>query len=175
MSWAGTIAPGWHTVAGHKLGPLTFGHAVLMERMQLFDVLTSLDYHAFIGVCSRSYAQGWKWLNWFLSPVGQWFYARRAIPGNPTETLTEVLDYLECNRRAPELLSVEGSTGASHGAPALQVMRTIAIERLNYNPDTLPDAPFGQLYWDILASNELAGGSRIIDGDLAETLKSMRA
>ena len=67
------------------------------------------------------------------------------------------------------------ATGAKYGTPGLQIMRTIALERLNYSPDTINDAPFGQLYWDILSSNELNGGSKIIEGDLAKGLAALDA
>ena len=176
-TWAATCAPGHHYVAGVKLRPLTYGHALLMERLGLFEVLTRLDFHAFVGICSRDYLSASKWLGWFLSPIGQWWYARKRLPGRYNDVMQAALDYLEANRRTPETMSADNNhaTGAKYGTPGLQIMRTIALERLNYSPDTINDAPFGQLYWDILSSNELNGGSRILEGELARGLEQLKA
>jgi hypothetical protein len=174
-TWAATCVPGHHYVAGVKLRPLTYGHSILMARLGLFEVLTPLDFHAFVGICSRNYANASRWLGWFLSPVGQWWYTRKPMPGPYNEVMKAALEYLEANRQAPETLSSDVGTGGAggYGTPGLQMMRTIAIERLNYSPDTINDAPFGQLVWDILSSNELRGGSRIIEGKLADGLNRL--
>lgn len=174
-TWAATCAPGHSYVAGVKLRPFAYGHALLMQRLGLFEVLTPLDFHAFVGICSRNYASASRWLGWFLSPVGQWWYARKPLPGPYNEVMQGALEYLELNKRAPDTMAVEnnGSFGVKYGTPALQIMRTIALRSLGYNPDTINDAPFGQMYWDIISNNEMNGGSRIIEGDLAAGLQQL--
>jgi hypothetical protein len=56
----------------------------------------------------------------------------------------------------------------------MQAARTIAISKLNYDPQTINDAPLGQLYWDILSNNELNGGARIIEGEFAQGLQELQ-
>ncbi|MBT7337207.1 hypothetical protein HN801_00685 [Candidatus Peregrinibacteria bacterium] len=79
--------------------------------------------------------------------------------------------------KTPELMTKDGSGsggGTKHGAPSLQVMRTVALSKLNYSPDTIMDAPFLQLVWDILAYNEQMGGARIIAGELEHGLEELK-
>ena len=175
-TWAETCAPGHHYVAGAKLRPLTFGHALLMERVGLYEILTPLEFHCFIGICSRTYDQATKWLGWYLSPVGQWYYAKKPMPRNKNAALAEAMEYVLQAQQIPELLGSGDNieAGARYGAPLLQTIRTTALEFLNYSPDTINDAPFGQLVWDILARNEIRGGAKIIHGELAEGLEALK-
>jgi hypothetical protein len=173
--WAETCAPGHHYVAGAKLRPLSFGHALLMERIGLNEILTPLEFHCFIGICSRTYEQAVKWLGWYLSPVGQWYYARKPMPRDKNAALAEAMEYALQAQQLPELLGSEDSVeaGARYGAPLLQIIRSTALEHLNYQPDKINDAPFGQLVWDILARNEMRGGAKIIHGELAAGLAAL--
>jgi len=175
-TWAETCAPGHHYVAGAKLRPLTFGHALLMERVGLHEILTPLEFHCFIGICSRAYDQATKWLGWYLSPVGQWYYSKKPMPRNKNAALAEAMEYVLQAQQIPELLGSGDSieAGARYGAPLLQTIRTTALEFLNYSPDTINDAPFGQLVWDILARNEIRGGAKIIHGEFAEGLEALK-
>jgi hypothetical protein len=175
-TWAETCAPGHHYVAGAKLRPLTFGHAMLMERVGLYEILTPLEFHCFIGICSRNYDQGMNWLGWFLSPVGQWYYKRKPMPKNKNEALAQAMEYLIQAQQIPELIGNDDNVacGARFGAPLLQTIRSTALEFLNYQPETINDAPFGQLVWDILARNEMRGGAKIIHGEFAEGLEALK-
>jgi len=164
--WATTCAPGSRIVGNAKLKPFTLGHALLLERLGIEVVLTRLDFHAFVGICSRNHAQGLEWIEWFLSPVGQWFYAIKPIGGKFEDIIQDAIDYMRENKSLPQLLEVENSGINTYGTPSLQAARTIAISQLGYNPQTINDAPIGQLYWDILSNNELNGGSKIIAGEI---------
>ncbi len=174
-TWAATVAPGHHYVAGVKLRPLTLGHAVLMERIGLVEILTRLEFHAFVGICSRDYKAGMRWLGWFLSPVGQWYYGRKPLPKAYNQALGEAMAYLVQSQQMPELMGSDANMakGAKWGAPTLQLMRTIGLSKLNYTPSQIMDAPFGQLMWDIISFNEVNGGSKIIHGALAEGLAGL--
>lgn len=175
--WAETVAPGHHYVAGVKLKPLTFGHAVLMERIGLVEILTPLEFHAFIGICSRDYKSAIDWLGWFMSPVGQWFYSWKPLPREHNKSLAEAMNYLVQAQQMPELLGNQDNqaTGSKFGAPTLQLMRTSALENLNYTPDKIMDAPFGQLMWDVITHNEINGGAKIIHGEMAEGIEQLKA
>lgn len=175
-TWLQACVPGARTVGNVKLKPFTVGHALLLERIGVDIVLTRQDFHAFVGICSRNYEQASKWLEWYLSPVGQWFYRRKPIFCNITEAITQAIDYLVQNKQLPEVMQNEDSnlTGNKYGTPDLQAARTIAISKLNYDPQTINDAPLGQLYWDILSNNELNGGARIIEGEFAQGLQELQ-
>jgi len=175
-TWAAAAVPGPVYVGGQKLLPLSYGHAVLLERVGIVEILTPIEFWGFVGICKRNFSQGCRWLNWFLSPVGQWYYSKKPMPKDKNRALAEALVYIKNNMQLPELMEVEGGgkgTGASHGAPVLQTLRTVALSKLNYNPDTLMDSGLLQIMWDCLAYNEQHGGAKIIDGRLAEGLAEL--
>ena len=174
-TWAATCAPGHHYVAGVKLRPLTYGHALLMERLGLVEILTPLEFHAFVGICSRSYKSAVNWLGWFMSPVGQWYYDRKPLPKEYNQALGEAMEYLLTSQKMPALLGKEDNQagGAQYGAPTLQIMRTIALSKLNYSPSELFDAPLGQVMWDIICLNEINGGAKIIHGEISQGLEML--
>jgi len=70
-TWAAAAVPGPVYVGGQKLLPLSYGHAVLLERVGIVEILTPIEFWGFVGICKRNFSQGCRWLNWFLSPVGQ--------------------------------------------------------------------------------------------------------
>ena len=175
-TWAEAAIPGPVDVGGHKLLPLTYGHVVLMERIGLDDVLEPLEFWGFIGICTRRFKSACKWVGFYLSPLGQVYYRHKPLPANHDNVFGQAVTYMQQNLRTPELMTDEGASsgGIRHGAPALQTMRTVALSRLNYNPDTIHDAPFLQLVWDILCYNEQQGGARIIEGRLAAGLEELK-
>jgi hypothetical protein len=169
-TWAAAAVPGPVYVGGQKLKALTYGHAVLLERVGISEILTPLEFWGFVGICQRDFKSGCNWLDWFLSPLGQWYYTRKPMPKNRTKALAEALVYIQSNMQLPELLEVEGkghATGAKYGAPVLQTLRTVALSKLNYTPSEMMDSGLLQLMWDCLAYNEQHGGAKIIDGQLA--------
>lgn len=175
-TWAAAAVPGPVYVGGQKLKALTYGHAVLLERVGISEILTPLEFWGFVGICQRDFKGGCKWLDWFLSPLGQWYYARKKLPKNHDATMADAFAYLHNNMQVPELLEKEGTNmggGAKHGAHFLQGLRCAALSRLNYNPDTIMNAGLLQLVWDVIALNEQQGGAKIIDGKLAEGLAEL--
>ena len=78
--WSEVAVPGPVEVGDHKLLPLTYGHVVLMERIDLEEVLDPVDYWAFIGICSRPFKAACRWIGFYLSPVGQWLYKHKPLP-----------------------------------------------------------------------------------------------
>ena len=175
--WSEVAVPGPVEVGDHKLLPLTYGHVVLMERIDLEEVLNPVDYWAFIGICSRPFKSACRWIGFYLSPVGQWLYRHKPLPKDKAKAYSQAITYMHQSLKTPELMTKDGSGsggGAKHGAPSLQVMRTVALSKLNYSPDTIMDAPFLQLVWDILAYNEQMGGARIIAGELEHGLEELK-
>lgn len=173
-TWAAAAVPGPVYVGGQKLLPLSYGHAVLLERVSIVEILTPIEFWGFVGICKRNFSQGCKWLNWFLSPVGQWYYSKKPMPKDCDATMAEAYAYLANNMKVPEIMEAEGGTGgAKHGAHFLQGLRSAALSRLNYSPNDIMDAGFLQLVWDVLALNEQQGGGKIIDGRLAEGLAEL--
>ena len=84
----------------------------------------------------------------------------------------EALAYLHENMALPQTLeNVEG--GTTLGTPFMQGLRLTAISKLNYDPNEINNARFGQLVWDVLSYREAHGQTRVIDNYLAEQLEKL--
>jgi|DEB0MinimDraft_3_1074331.scaffolds.fasta_scaffold117677_1 hypothetical protein len=165
MNWISTVEPAPWRIAGFELGPLLFGHCMLIERFDLRELADEDDLHFFLGVCSRTYADARKWLTEQSSQPKSKFkdFAKHRA---------EALAYLHENMALPQTLeNVEG--GATLGTPFLQGLRLTAISNLNYNPEAINNARFGQLVWDVLSYRETHGQTRVIDSYLAEQLEKL--
>jgi hypothetical protein len=138
---------------------------MLIERFDLRELADEDDLHFFLGVCSRTYADARKWLTEQSSQPKSKFkdFAKHRA---------EALAYLHENMALPQTLeNVEG--GATLGTPFLQGLRLTAISNLNYNPEAINNARFGQLVWDVLSYRETHGQTRVIDSYLAEQLEKL--
>lgn len=165
MNWISTVEPAPWRIAGFDLGPLLFGHCMLIERFDLRELASEDDLHFFLGVCSRSYDAARKWLT-----------EQSDLPKSKFDDFAkhraEALAYLHENMALPQTLeNVEG--GATLGTPFLQGLRLTAISKLNYNPNEINDARFGQLVWDVLSYREAHGQTRVIDNYLAKQLEKL--
>jgi hypothetical protein len=165
MNWITTVEPAPWSIAGYELGPLLFGHCMLIERFEIDQINDEQALHFFLNVCSRTYVDARQW-----------------ITSANTDTVTrfkdfqshrqEVFEYLKENMGLPPTLN-SNSGGKTLGTPYLQGLRLKAITKLNYNPETICDARFGQLVWDTLSYSELNGQTRVIDDFLAKQLERL--
>jgi len=177
MNWISTIEPAPWRIAGYDLGPLLFGHCTLFELFRDGDKITALDLWRYLNIASRSHKEAREWLTRDINAtfsIRRWAFLK-TVGQMPrfAEVLTAWNAYLEENTSTPEvLISVEGTE--TRGAPYLQTLFTIAATRLNYDPQTICDAQFGQLIWSVLAFNESQGGIRIIDDNLSQALENLK-
>lgn len=177
MNWITTIEPSPWRIAGYHLGPLLYGHCLLMERFKGSDTPTALDLWRCLNIASRPYDQARLWLtddlNCSLS-IKRWAFLR-VVGKMPrfAEVLTAWNDYMEENTATPEVMTND-SSGDDFGTPYLQSLFNIAVSSLNYNPQEIYHARFGQLVWSILAWNESHGGCRVVSDELSEVFKKMR-
>jgi len=167
MNWINTVEPAPWTIAGYEVGPLLFGHCMLMERFAIDNLDDEQALHFFMNVCSRTYADARRWITGAdarTTTVFQNFHEHRL----------EAFEYLKENLGLPQTLNSEGSSRTT-GTPYLQALRLTAITKLGYNPETIGEARFGQLVWDVLSYSESQGQTRVIDDYLAEQLARMEA
>lgn len=177
MNWISTIEPAPWRIAGFNLGPLLFGHCLLMERLKGSDTPTALDLWRCLNIASRSYEKARRWLT---KDLNCWFSFRRwaflrVVGKMPrfAEVLTAWNDYMEENTATPEIMTSD-SSGDDFGTPYLQSLFNIAVTSLNYNPQEIHNARFGQLVWAILAWNESQGGCRVVDDNLSQIFEKLK-
>jgi hypothetical protein len=177
MNWISTVEPAPWSIAGFDLGPLLFGHCLLMERVKESENTSVLDLWRFLNICSRSHTQAVKWVTKDLNRVfsiRRWAFLENAgkMP-KFAEVLTTWNAYLEENTATPEIMtSAEG--GDSLGTPYLQNIWNLCLTQLNYNPQTIKESPFGEMLWSALAYNEVQGGVRVIDDQLSQVFEKLK-
>lgn len=176
--WAATIEPDEWRILGHDLGPLTWGHCVLIERLGISRIENPASLILILGILSnRRHSDARKWVTWATSAEGIKERAERARNLGKRayrKAHGQMCAYLSQNMSEPDLMHPEGS-GESRGTPTLQSMRAIALENLGYSADTFRDAPYGQLVWDIIAWSEGSGGVRVLDDELRGIMDKLRS
>jgi len=166
MNWISTVEPAPWTIAGFELGPLRFGHCLLMERFDLRGLENKTLLHYFLGICCRDYESARKWLT---TENNKPVYEFPSFEENRSECLT----YLHENMALPQTLESTGA-GKTQGTPFLQSLRLTAISKLGYSPTQINSARFGQLVWDVLSYKEAKGQTRIVDDYLNEQLEKLK-
>lgn len=182
MRWITTIEPSEYRIEGYDLGPLLFGHCLLLERFNLNEdkeeLPTPLDLWRWLNITSRNHADARKWLSKDFSNMpnlARWAFCKtmkneeRFLVG-----LNNWADYLHENTATPKTLDSVNAGQSSTEIPRLQWLWNTAVTQLNYNPMELCEAPFGQLVWSILALNEQNGGSRIIGDRLEKVFEDLK-
>lgn len=178
MNWITTIEPAPHQIDGFHLGPLRFGHCLLMERFKTDEETVSpLDLWRWLNITSRTHQQARDWLTrdeTSLFSISRWaFLTRMKKPSNFLKVATLWKDYIEENTATPEILS-STEIAESQGTPYYQSIWNFAVTRLNYSPSEIADAPFGQLLWALLAFQEQSGSIRIVDDNLSSVFDKLR-
>lgn len=175
--WIECVEPDPFRIAGFNLDKLLLGHCFLMERCAWANQISRLDLWRNLNICSRKYDAARAWLTNDLASAfafKQRLFINFMMAGNNfTEALGHWLEFFEMNVGTPDIMAGE-SQGPTLGTPYLQTLRRLATTELNYNPQTVMDAPMGQLIWDVLALNESRGGCRIVDDELAEIFERLK-
>ena len=109
-----------------------------------------------------------------LFPVKRWSLCNtHKKPAKFEQVLRLWNKYVEENTATPQVMMSEGS-GTTIGTPYLQTVWNICIHKLNYNPQTIKEAPFGEILWAVLAYNESQGGIRVVDDNLEQVFEKLK-
>lgn len=176
MNWISTIEPAPYRIEGFDLDALRFGHCLLFERIDTKEA-KPVDLWRMLNIASQPYAQAKDWLTDDINAVfslRRWAFLKRM---QKTERFQGALqlwaEWMEENTALPELLMA--SSGADTvGTPYLQTLFNVAVSKLNYDPQTIKEAPFGVLLWAVVALNESSGGVRVIDDNLATIFEKLQ-
>jgi hypothetical protein len=171
QSYCARVSPPAWRILGHRLHPLTLGHAHLLcastewrpfESYEMTDQVFATGLY----ICSRQWRKARLHSNapyWFAT-----FLAIRAriTRSNLTEKGQVFADYLLWHTSGPKLrpMPESGSRGGPYarasrvmGSPVLARLRTFAA------PHGGMDALFGDIYWLWAATQEAEGGLRVIN------------
>ena len=157
------LVPEPFQVLGVPLKPLSYGHVVLLTRMDIDPVCHLSDLVLAVSVCRRSFTEGLAFFQNLARPA-YWIEFQKQIDRykehDEERALEAWADYLETNSSHPEYIEAEGFS-SDRGAPMLAQLREVLL-RNGYSPKTLMDAPYGQCLWDYGCFVEAQQGFGII-------------
>ena len=173
-SFLSSLVPEPYQVLGVLLRPLSFGHVVLLSRLELDPLVSPGELALAVQICSRPFSEGVQFIDKATSPAGFAALEKFATECSKRDTAKAFeawIGYLEAHSSAPEYFEAEkGET--KRGAPFLAQMRVWLLGRCNYSPEYIMDAPFGQCLWDYGASVEESAGEGIV-GDKHREIEAL--
>lgn len=171
------IVPEPYRVLGENLRPLSFGHVVLLARLDLDPVQTDQDLALAVAICSRTFEDGQQFVSEIMTPAGQRKLeqlVKNTHAANLGRAFEAWFDYLDSHSSHPEPCQVDGPE-SDRGAPFLAQVRAWLLGHCNYSPEYLMDAPWGQCLWDYGSSIEETQGYGIVGDrhrEIAQILKN---
>lgn len=170
------LAPEPFRVLGQDLKPLTYGHVVLLGRLDLDPVRTVPELFAATEICRRDFKEGLDYIREFMTPIGQVKLEERIEQSRGADVRQAFAAwnaYLDANSSRPEYCETEGQS-SDRGAPFLAQLREVLLG-LNYSPEYLMNAPYGQCLWDYGCAIESAVGWGIVGDQHREIAELLNA
>lgn len=172
-----SVDPEIFRILGVDLLPLTIGHIAVLDGLGFLDARDPAELAVCVLVCSSSHrvamrrlrSQWFQFRSWWWGvSVGKWDFA---------EKRQAWADYLTYHTELPYTYSAAPSDGQSVEIPipSYQIVRTVLISRLGYDPETVDDTPFVRAQWDRLTLAALDGRVRVLDKTEADIDAEMDA
>lgn len=169
-----------YRVLGQRLLPLTIGHMLILDRLDIWDVRSPENLILAVTVCSQP-AEDYErfFTSWRAVLARLWTRKARRILSDPVqfeERARLFREYIEENTEWPEYTS-SSDTGSDSIIPFAQSLRVTMISKLGYRPEDVNGTPYKQAVWDYLTYCEQEGGITISDvGDrYGEEIERMEA
>ena len=155
-------------VGGRWVGPVTLGHAMLLEAFQLLDVSTPRSYALALLLLER------PWHEFARTMASRWFALRLVIRELKSDAAQRAAlqSMITAALEMPPLLYKEGTRGARGGAPSVLGLRVYLIEKMGRAPAEVMAAPMAEVVADVAVSLEINGAAQIMD---AAALEQARA
>lgn len=146
----------------------TLGHARVFDALGLWEVKDHTQLALAVFLCSLNQskieahlssgttalaAQFWFW---------RWHRKFRKEPELAKVKLEYLQRYIDEQTEAPGIRH-RGET-VPIKTPFLQVIRTLLISKLNYDPEKVWDTPYRTAMWDVRGLQEINGEAALIDG-----------
>ena len=160
----------WY-VMGHEMKVLSFGHMTLMERMMCLPTLSPVDVTNCIMICERDYKDAEDFVYHPMRYEHDIIELTRDIMKDFSSWVENFHNYFKANTGGMVSYTEQDEHDKRNGfqkkagSPWLSCMRVRLLSSLNYNPDTINEAPFGRCLLDIQTLMELNGISRIVGDD----------
>jgi hypothetical protein len=166
-------------ILGQELLPLSLGHLLFLERLNLLPATEPDQIVLAILVCTRTTNDIIPTIqdNWLGTKIRFWlwrFSPFRAIDwGKQSEALGK---YVSEGTQTPSTISLheKGDNNlANSGTPFLQHIKATLQSKLNYSPAEATDCPYVQAMWDYYSYHETEGNVMVCDRDHRKAMKDL--
>ena len=152
-------------IQGELVKELTYGHVVLLTRMDCLTPITAGDVSHFIGVCSRDYENGKEYIYKYPAHFKDEHESRTIeIEKNLSDWISGVDHYLESHcvtmESTKKVWAGQTKTPGKLGSPHLSLMR-VQLIRMGYSPTEIFEAPYAHCLLDIQTLLEINGASAV--------------
>lgn len=156
-------------ILGQELQPLSVGHLLYLDKLDLLPAIEPDQLVLAILVCTRETADiiptlqdpwlGWKIRLWLFmhSPIRSIDWAAKVVA---------FADYINSGTEAPSAISLHDSgknSLADSGTPFLQHLKATLQGKLNYTPSEALDCSYVQAMWDYYSHHEGEGNVMVCD------------
>ena len=166
----------WY-VGGREMQTLTFGHMTLMERVGCFPFITAEHIVHCIMICEREYKDSEDYVYHLRKYEEDIVDLTKDVLENMEDWMASLSRYFSAHTNGMITYVEENNNDKRNGfqkkagSPWLSCMRVRLLSRLNYNPETIDEAPFGRCLLDIQTLLELDGHTRIVGDDEARAME----
>jgi len=166
-------------ILGQELLPLSLGHLLFLERLNLLPATEPDQIVLAILICTRTTDDIIPTIqdNWLGTKIRFWlwrFSPFRAIDwGKQSEALGK---YVSEGTQTPSTISLheKGDNNlANSGTPFLQHIKATLQSKLNYSPAEATDCPYVQAMWDYYSYHETEGNVMVCDRDHRKAMKDL--
>lgn len=152
-------------IQGVLVKELTYGHVVLLTRMDCLTPITAGDVSHFIGVCTRNYLHGREYIYKYQHHFKDEHRARtEEIEKNLPAWIAGVDHYLESHcvtmDSTKKIWAGQVKPAGKLGSPHLSLMR-VQLIRMGYSPTEIFEVPYAHCLLDIQTLMEIKGASAV--------------
>lgn len=166
-------------ILGQELLPLSLGHLLYLERLNLLPATEPDKIVLAILICTRTTDDIIPTIqdNWLGTKIRFWLW--RYSPFREIHWLSrseQLRKYIEEGTETPSIISLRDSKDnslADSGTPFLQHVKATLQSKLNYSPREALDSPYVQAMWDYYSYHESEGTLLVCDRDHRKEMKEM--
>jgi len=166
-------------ILGQELLPLSLGHLLFLERLNLLPATEPDQIVLAILICTRTTDDIIPTIqdNWLGTKIRFWLW--RYSPFREIHWLSrseQLRKYIEEGTEIPSIISLRDSKDnslADSGTPFLQHVKATLQAHLNYSPAEAMECPYVQAMWDYYSYYESEGALMVCDRDHRKEMKEL--
>ena len=161
------------TILGRRLLPLTLGHLLILNRLEVCPVEDNDDLLISVLVCSTNSTKLDDIFDdkFFDLKLRWWRFRLGEIDWIKCHTLWS--EYFKIHLRMPSWGNNHKGNDTNSGTPFFQTVKITLQAKCGYSPDQTLTTPYQQCLWDYLSFHEIEGNIDILDKGHRNKMKDL--